>query len=121
MTGSCYNAHTKPLFLQHAILPFDKLIIQSQLNFMHAIEYKYAPASFNNVWIKNSEREPAINLRNANDFYLPMPRTESFKKSIAYSLPHTWNELQPEIKYQENAITFKWALKAHLLESIMED
>jgi hypothetical protein len=38
MTGSCYNAHTKPLFLQHAILPFDKLIIQSQLNFMHAIE-----------------------------------------------------------------------------------
>ncbi len=50
-----------------------------------------------------------------------MPRTESFKKSIAYSLPYTWNELQPEIKYQENAITFKWALKAHLLESIMED
>jgi sarcosine oxidase/L-pipecolate oxidase len=121
MTGSSYNAHTKPLFLQHAILPFDKLIIQSQLNFMHAIEYKYAPASFNNVWIKNNEREPANNLRNANDFYLPMPRTEAFKKSIAYSLPASWNELQPEIKFQENAITFKWALKAHLLESILDD
>ncbi len=49
MTGSSYNAQTKPLFLQHV-----KLIIQSQLNFMHAIEYKYAPASFNNVWIKNN-------------------------------------------------------------------
>jgi hypothetical protein len=121
MTGSSYNAHTKPLFLQHAILPFDKLIIQSQLNFMHAIEYKYAPASFDNVWTKNSEREPAVNLRNANDYYLPLPRTEAFKKSIAYSMPFTWNELQPEIKYQENAITFKLALKAHLLESIMED
>jgi sarcosine oxidase/L-pipecolate oxidase len=121
MTGSSYNAHTKPLFLQHAILPFDKLIIQSQLHFMHAIEYKYAPASFDNVWIKNSDREPAVNLRNANDYYLPLPRTEAFKKSIAYALPSTWNELQPEIKYQENAITFKWALKAHLLESIMEE
>jgi hypothetical protein len=49
-----------------------------------------------------------------------MPRTEAFKKSIAYSLPFSWNELKPEIKYQENAITFKWALKA-FLESIMED
>jgi hypothetical protein len=61
MTGSNYNAHTRPLFLQHAILPFDKLIIQSQLNFMHAIEYKFAPASFNNVWVKNNEREPTMN------------------------------------------------------------
>ncbi len=65
--------------------------------------------------------EPAVNLHNANDYYLPLPRTEAFKKSIAYSLPFTWDELQPEIKYQENAITFKWALKAHLLESIMEE
>jgi hypothetical protein len=38
-----------------------------------------------------SEREPAINLRNANDYYLPLPRTEAFKKSIAYSLPFSWN------------------------------
>ncbi len=56
-----------------------------------------------------------------HDYYLPWPRTEAFKKSIAYALPSTWNKLQPEIKYQENAITFKWALKAHLLESIMEE
>jgi hypothetical protein len=39
-----------------------------------------------------------------------MPRTEAFKKSIAYSLSASWNELQPELKFQENAITFKWAL-----------
>jgi hypothetical protein len=88
---------------------------------MHSIEYKYAPSSFNLVWLKNSEREPFINLRNADDYYLPVPRTEAFKKSTAYSLPSNWNELQPEIKYQENPIMFKWALKAHLLESISDD
>jgi hypothetical protein len=44
-----------------------------------------------------------------------------FKKSTAYALPSNWNELQPEVKYQENPITFKWALKAHLLESISDD
>ena len=120
MTGSAYNAHTTPLFLQHEILPFDKLVLQSQLSFMHAVEYKYAPPSFENTWIKNSDREPAILLRNANDYYLPLPRTEAFKKSTYYSIPHAWNELAPEIKFQQNAITFKWALKAHLLESLAE-
>ncbi len=120
MTGSAYNAHTAPLFQQHEILPFDKLILQSQLSFMHAVEYKYAPLSFENTWIKNSDREPAIQLRNANDYYLPLPRTEAFKKSTYYSIPLAWNELAPEIKFQQNAITFKWALKAHLLESLAE-
>jgi hypothetical protein len=68
MTNSAYNAHTKPLFNQHAILPFEKLILQSQLSFMHAIEYKYAPPSFSATWPKNQDREQAVNLRNANDY-----------------------------------------------------
>jgi hypothetical protein len=118
MTNSTYNAHTKPLFIQHAILPFDKLILQSQLNFMHAIEYKYAPPSFNDTWQKNRDRDPDVNLRNAEDYYLTRPRTETFKKSTFYAIPTAWNDLIPEIKYQENKFTFKWALKAHLLSEI---
>ncbi len=34
ITGSTYNAHTTPLFLQHNILPYEKLITLSQLMFM---------------------------------------------------------------------------------------
>jgi hypothetical protein len=78
MSGSAYKSHTKPIFIQHFILPYPKIIVQSQLLFMHAIEYKYAPASFTNIWQKNNECNPAINLRNANDYYLPLPRTETF-------------------------------------------
>ena len=118
MTASTYNAHTQPLFIKHAILPYDKLIEQAQLLFMHSIEYNYAPASFINTWQKNRDREPALNLRNANDFYLPIPRTEMFKKSTFYALPAAWNELTPNIKLQQNKTTFKWALKAHLLEQL---
>jgi hypothetical protein len=121
MTNSAYNAHTKPLFIQHAILPFDKLIIQSQLNFMHAIEYKYAPTSFENIWIKNRDRDPEVNLRNADDYFITRPRTETFKKSTLYAIPTAWNSLVPEIKYQENKFTFKWALKAHLLSELEDD
>lgn len=111
MTNSSYNAHTKPLYLKHKILPFDKIIIQAQLMFMHSVEYNYAPSSFRNTWTKNNDRNQAINLRNADDYYLPIPRTETFKKSTFYALPHSWNELDPAIRYQQNKTTFKWALK----------
>ncbi len=59
-----------------------------------------------------------INLRNAKDYYLPQPRTETFKKSTYYSIPAAWNDLIPEIKLQDNKVTFKWTLKAHLLDLI---
>jgi hypothetical protein len=118
MTNSTYNAHTMPLFIEQSILPFSKLILQSQLSFMHSIEYKYAPPSFSHIWTKNNERLPNQNLRNANDFYLPNPRTETFKKSTFYAMPLAWNNLPVSLKLQENKITFKWALKAHLLDEI---
>ncbi len=118
MTNSTYNAHTKPLFIQHAILPFDKLIIQSQLNFMNANEYKYAPTSFENTWIKNRDCDPEVNLRNADDYYVTRPRTETFKKSTFYAIPTAWKWLIPEIKYQEDKFTFKWA---HLLSELEDD
>ncbi len=88
---------------------------------MHAIEHNLAPSSFANTWIKNANREPFLNLRNANDFCLPQPRTESFKKSTCYALPAAWNSLTPYIKYQPNKLTFKWALKAHLLDDLPDE
>jgi hypothetical protein len=88
--------------------------------FMHSVEYGYAPKSFENIWLKNNDRNADRELRNANDFLLTQPRTETFKKSTFYSLPTEWNNLAPEIKLQQNRITFKWALKAHLFEDIME-
>ena len=118
MTNSKYNAHTNPLYIEHGILPYDLLIKQSQLLFMHSIAYEYAPISFTGVWIKNADRDPNLHLRNANDYYLVQPRTETFKKSTMYALPFSWNELAPEIKLQHNRVTFKWALRAHLLETL---
>ena len=86
---------------------------------MHTIYYKTAPSSFDRTWQKNSDRDPNYNLRNADDYYLTQPRTELFKKSTFYALPSVWNALAPEIKLQNNKITFRWALCAHLLEDIM--
>jgi hypothetical protein len=46
MINSSYNAHTTQIFKQHKILTNDLLVQQGQLQFMHAIEYYYAPTSF---------------------------------------------------------------------------
>jgi len=87
---------------------------------MHSVEYKYAPSSFDETWIKNNMRAHERDFRNANDFYLPVPRTETFKKSTFYALPSAWNDLSPDIKLQQNKITFKWALRAHLLDELSD-
>jgi hypothetical protein len=85
---------------------------------MHTIEHKLAPSSFANTWVMNIDREPAINLRNANDFYLPQPRTETLKKSTYCALPAAWNSLTPFLNTNQTKLTFKWALKAHLLDEL---
>jgi len=109
-------AHTQELFFNSNILPLEKLIQQAKLNFMHSIEYGYGPPTFLNLWQKNYERNPnSQNLRNANDYYLPAIRVDSFKKIPLYSLPFEWNNLPPEIKFQFNRTTFKRALRGHLL------
>ncbi len=91
---------------------------------MHSIENNYSPSSFENIWLKNNQRDLDRDLdrdlRNANEYVLPQPRTETFKKSTLYALPSVWNNLIPELKFQQNRITFKWALKAHLMENLVD-
>ena len=91
ITKSSYNAHTQPLFFHNKILPLDKIIKQSKLTFMHSVFYNYAPTSFDSIWAKNSDRQLSQNLRNENEFRLPNPRIEIFKKLPPYSLPLEWN------------------------------
>jgi len=117
MTNSKYNEHTAPIFKKYNILPYDKIIKQAKLLFMHSIEYKYAPHSFDNTWKKNDQRAATQALRDDDKYHLPHARTETFKKIPLYSLPEEWNK-HNDMRYQSNRITFKWALRAQLLDEI---
>jgi hypothetical protein len=72
------------------------------------------------VWLRNVDRQIERNLRNINDFTLPNPRLELFKKFPIYSLPLEWNNCGVLSLY-ENKTTFKFALKDQLFEEIQED
>ena len=90
----------------------------SKLLFMHSIFYEYAPRSFNQTWQKNNLRQNDHNLRNFNDFTLPNPRIEQFKRFPIYSLPLEWNQERVLTLY-ENKMTFKIALRDQLFAELL--
>ena len=115
ITKSNYNAHTGPLFKSLNILTYESIILQAKLSFMHSVFHNYAPKSFNNVWEKRSDTLTNNHmLRNVNDYTLPHPRTEQFKKLTLYSLPNAWNTAD-DFKLQPNRTTFKISLRLNLL------
>ncbi len=117
ITNSRYNANASELFITEKILPFDKIIKQAKLLFMHSIVNNYAPISFENTFARNIDRPNDYNLRNANDFMLPNPRLEQFKKIPVYSLPLEWN-MAGNLIYYANRTTFRIALKNQLFTEI---
>ncbi len=88
MTNSKYNEHTGPICLKYNILPFNKIITQAQLLFMHVIQNEYAPPSFDNIW--TNERNINAVLRNNNQYTLPYPRVDFFKRIPLYACPNEW-------------------------------
>ena len=86
---------------------------------MHSVEYNLAPDSFSNLWKKNSANQGERPLRNANDYVLPFPHTELFKRSPLYTLPLEWNKMDDN-KYNQNRCTFKTAVKYKLLHEVLD-
>ena len=120
ITNSNYRENTLPHFVSLNILPLDKLILQRKNILMHSFFYNYGPSSFNLTWISHADRNPELNLRNANDIILPYPRIDHLKKMPLYSLAKSWNELN-DIKFQHNPITFKISLNDLLYQSLYEE
>jgi len=86
---------------------------------MHSVYREYAPVSFHHTWQGNNERQLSQNLRNENEFTLPIPRIEQFKKFPLYSLPLEWNNAGELVLY-ENRTTFKHALHEKLFKELMD-
>ena len=116
-----YNAHTEPLFHSLKILPLADLILQQKLNFMHSIEYCYAPSSFidNKTFPKNSQIDVhPYPLRNINDFFTPRVRNEFLTRFPFYSFSICWNTLDPSFQSISNKNVFKYSVKQHLLDRL---
>jgi hypothetical protein len=70
------------------------------------------------MWQTNNERDIIYNFREQNDFILPAPRFEGFRKFPLYSLAKIWNEFDVNVRLQTNVATFKIEFKKYLLENV---
>ena len=100
------------------ILPLDDLILSQTLNFMHSIEFRYAPSSFstNPTFPKNSEViDHDYPLRNFNDFCIPRVRNDFLEKFPFFSFTSSWNNLDNRFKTLSSKNEFKLKIKQYLL------
>lgn len=92
ITNSQYRAHTLPLFTNMSILPLDQLIKYHSLKFMHCYNFNKLPFSFSEMWIKNRARNPNLNLRNADELFVPHHKLATLKRMPLFNFPRLWNQ-----------------------------
>ena len=118
-----YNAHTEPLFFSLKILPLPDLIIHQKLQFMHSIEYSYAPSSFFSptLFQKNLDLEShSYQLRNLDHFNIPRLNYLWLQRYPFYSFTNLWNELDLSLKSIVSKNEFKYKLKLFLLQKLVD-
>jgi hypothetical protein len=79
----------------------------------HSIVHKYGPKILHNEWKTNQERNPGLDLRNANDLYIPAATSDQVQKLPLFKFAKNWNELHDN-KLHANPALFKNLLKEHL-------
>ena len=123
ISNAKFNAHTEPLFKTLGILPFLDIIKISNLKFMHSFVFNFLPSSFADTWHLNNSRHSASNyqLRNEDDFYVPLARTEFLKNFPLTNLPKLWNSLPPDLKMIRQKLAFKIKLKELFLNNLDEN
>jgi hypothetical protein len=122
ITNSSYNAHTEPLFKKTCILPFPNLCEFFKVQFMHSFKNNFLPSSFLNTWTTNRERradQAEIELRNDNDFFIPLARSNKLAKFPLTSFPQIWHNFPDgSIKFIRNKIEFNSKLKKHYINEL---
>jgi hypothetical protein len=108
--------------MMQKILPFFYLIKQAKLMFMHSVKYEYCPKSYRDVFSRVNVDDLAYNLHYPNNFEIPRPRIELFKRMPIYTgtLPQEWNDCE-ELRFYQNPLTFKITLVETLFRMLAEE
>ena len=102
-------------FKKMQILPLDNLILYSKIKFMHNFTYSKRPFSFQGTWMRNMDRNPILNLRHANDYYILPAAFTSLKRLPLFTFPSLWNG-EHVSKSDQNSKSYLRSLKKHLID-----
>jgi hypothetical protein len=91
------------------------MIAYSRLKFMHSFTNNRLPFSFAQTWLTNLQRNPNLELRNADDLYIPACKMDSLTRLPYFALPTAWNN-EDANKNLQNIHTYLRSLRDKLLE-----
>ena len=112
MTFSPYLAHTAPIFIDLAILPFNKIFIDRIGITMFKVEYALLPKSVTQMFTKNKDIH-SHNTRNKN-----LLRMSTGTKNSSYHSARIWNTIASKISINVSLSQFKATLKIYLLHNL---
>ena len=95
-------------------MPLEQLIKFSNVKFMRNYSHGKLPFSFSEMWITNRNRNPNVELRNADDYYVPAHRMASVKRFPFFSFPKIWNE-EPFTKRNPSKTVYLKSVKSAFL------
>jgi len=107
-----YRDHTNPLFYESKILRLNDIIKFNQIVFIYDQINKNLPPSFNDTWNKHC-RAVDYNLRNKEDYYIPMLKYRKLSKHPLYDIPRQWNNFDLNFKHCLDRLKFTKLLKYH--------
>jgi len=104
------------------ILPFPILCEFFKLQFMQGFLQGFLPDSFDDTWITNRIRhgdQAEIELRNEDNLYIPMARTNLIALQPLIAFPRIWESFPDDrIKFIRNKIEFNLELKNYFLQQL---
>jgi len=122
VSHSKYNEHTEPIFKTLRILPFESLVLYSNLKIMFQFKNNLLPQSFSNVWSTNAIRRAdnfEIVLRNQQNFNIPFIRLQFSANSPIIKMPQLWENFEDnDIKLIRNKAEFCIKLKKYLIDKL---
>ena len=81
---------------------------------MHNFNHGKLPISFAETWITNRTRNPNLELRNADDLYVPGHNYATTKRFPIYNFPKIWNEAE-NVKFSPSLKGFLKNVKSALV------
>jgi hypothetical protein len=105
------------------ILPFEKLIECTILQFMQSFVNGYLPNAFLNEWQTNASMrgEDIPILRNQDDLHIPFSRIHFVERLPLILFPKIWTNFQNnEIKFLRSKIEFKTKLKNYFFSELSD-
>jgi hypothetical protein len=80
---------------------------------MHNFAHGRFPFSFADMWIANRNRNPNLELRNADDYYVPAHKMASAKRFPYFQFPKIWIEANI-VKINPSKIAFLRSIKSEI-------